>query len=354
MNDRVEDERLRRLLSDAVSKIEPTDRLDELRASVHPSPKVVPMSRSRSWYAAAGIIATAAVIGVVAYVTSVAGDQHDTVGPATDSGTALPSATIATDTAAPQPTDTASPQAAQVVPVFYLGDGPHGDVLFHQPTPVPTSVEPLATALSGLMTDPFDPDYRATWKPGWLVSAELRDGVIHVEVAAPARRPASMSPRTAYETVQSAVYSFQAATHTHARVLFSRSGKAAPTVLGVATSRPVAAGRVTDVLSLMNLTSPSLDATVYRRGRLVVTGTSNSFEASVLVRLVRTGASGDTAVRTKPGLASGAGDADRLYPWKVTLNTSTLRPGNYLVVATADDPSGQGNPPTDTRLVTLR
>ena len=35
--------------------------------SVRPSPRVVPMSRPRSWYAAAGIVATAAVIGVVAY-----------------------------------------------------------------------------------------------------------------------------------------------------------------------------------------------------------------------------------------------------------------------------------------------
>ena len=41
--------RLRRLLSDAVSDIEPRDRLAEIRASVHPDPQVVPMSRPRPW-----------------------------------------------------------------------------------------------------------------------------------------------------------------------------------------------------------------------------------------------------------------------------------------------------------------
>jgi hypothetical protein len=353
MNDRVEDERLRRLLSDAVSEIEPTDRLDELRASVHPSQKVVPMSRSRSWYAAAGIIATAAVIGVVAYVTSVAGDKNDTVGPATDSGTALPSATIATDTAAPQPTKTTAPKG-KAIPVFYLGHGPQGDVLFHQVTPVPMGVQPLDTALSGLMTDPLDPDYRAPWQPGWLVSAELKGGVIHVDVGAPEKRPTSMSTRTANEIVQSAVYTFQAATHSHANVLFERSGKTTPTVLGVPTSQPVSAARVTDVLSLVNITAPDLDGARYRRGRIVVRGTNNSFEATIVVKLVRHSASGDTTVLTRPGLASGTGDPDRLYPWKVVLDTSKLTPGHYLMVAQNDDPSGRGNPPTDTRMIVVK
>jgi hypothetical protein len=353
MNDRLEDERLRRLLSDAVCEIEPTDRLEVLRARVHPSPRVVPMSRSRSWYAATGIIATAAVIGIVAYVTSVAGNQNDTVGPATDSGTALPSATIATDTAAPQPSRTTAPKGT-AVPVFYLGHGPRGDVLFHEATPVPIGVRALDTALAGLMTDPLDPDYHAPWKPGWLISAALRDGVIHVEVGAPARRPASMPARTAYETVQSAVYSFQAATHSHAAVLFERSGRTAPTVLGVPTSQPVSAARVTDVLSLVNITAPDPDGARYHRGRLVISGTNNGFEATVSVRLVRHDPSGDTTVLSRPGMASGTGDPDRLYPWKVVLDTSGLAPGRYLVVAQNDDPSGRGNPPTDTRIIVLR
>ena len=66
-----DDDQLRRLLSDAVSDIEPQDRLAEIRASVRPDPQVVPMSRPRSWlYVVSGAVASAAVIGVIAYTTS--------------------------------------------------------------------------------------------------------------------------------------------------------------------------------------------------------------------------------------------------------------------------------------------
>ena len=66
-----DDDQLRRLLSDAVSDVEPRDRLAEIRASVHPDPQVVPMSRPRPWlYALSGAVASAAVIGVIAYTTN--------------------------------------------------------------------------------------------------------------------------------------------------------------------------------------------------------------------------------------------------------------------------------------------
>jgi hypothetical protein len=354
MNDPADHEtRLRRLLSDAVSDIEPENRLDELRAFVHPRPKVVPMSRSRSWYAAAGIVATAAVIGLVAYITSVAGNDSTNVGPATDSGTALPSAT-ATDTAAPQPTTSTTPQF-KAIDVFYLGHGPNGDVLYRQATPVSPDVKVLDSALFALEIAPDDHDYRTAWASGWLVSAKAGGGVIRVDLGnVPAQRPASMSARTAYETVQSAVYTLQAATHSHDRIRFTRGGKTVPLVLGVPTSQPVGAGRVTDVLSLINITSPPLDGLRSQGGRLVVTGLNNGFEATVVVKLVRHTASGDRTVLTKPGMASGTGDPNRLYPWKVVLDTSKLAPGSYTLVASNDNPSGKGNPPTDTRVVVLK
>ena len=73
-----DDDRLRRLLSDAVSDIEPRDRIAEIRASVHPDPQVVPMSRPRPWlYALAGAVASAAVIGVIAYTTNVLSGPDD-------------------------------------------------------------------------------------------------------------------------------------------------------------------------------------------------------------------------------------------------------------------------------------
>ena len=74
-----DDDQLRRLLSDAVSDIEPRDRIAEIRASVRPDPQVVPMSRPRPWlYALSGAVASAAVIGVIAYTTHVlSGPDHE-------------------------------------------------------------------------------------------------------------------------------------------------------------------------------------------------------------------------------------------------------------------------------------
>lgn len=355
MSDPVDHEtRLRGLLSDAVSDIEPENRLDELRASVHPSPRVVPMSRPRSWYAAAGIVATAAVIGIVAYVTSVAGDKSTDLGPATDSGTAPPSAT-ATDPAATQGPGSSTKAQTRPLAVYFLGHGPQGDVLYHETVPVSVGVKPLDVAVSALMDRPSDSDYRTGWYAGTLISASAKHGVVRVELGPiPAGRPASMSQRTAYETVQQAVYTFQDATaRLDAEVQFLRHGKPAARVLGVPTAQPVGPGRVVDVLSRINIGSPT-EAQLVQSGRLVVSGTNNDDRGRVTVRLVRKGASGEKTVLSKAGVATGFGDADRLYPWRVVLDTSTLPPGPYTVVATNDDPGGHGNPATDTRAVVLR
>jgi hypothetical protein len=348
------DDRLHRLLSDAVSDIEPADRIEELRASVRPSTKVVPMARPRSWYAVAGIVATAAVIGVIAYLTSVVGDKSTDLGPTSDGGTALPTV-VATDTAAPQSSHDHAKPVFTTVGVYFLGHGPHGDVLYRQGKLVSTDEKPLDSAVSALMTDPYDTDYRAGWSPGWLVSAELRQGVIDVELGTvPAARPAHMSARTASEVVQSAVYTLQEAARSDAKVVFLRSGQAAPTVLGVPTDRPVGAGPVSEVLSRMNITRPSVDGRPSRHGHLVVGGTNNGPGGTVVLRLVRKTASGDRTVLRRTTTARGSGDPDRLYPWRVTLDTSTLSPGSYTIVASNADPAGTGQVASDTRLVVLR
>jgi hypothetical protein len=349
-----DDDRLRGLLSDAVSDIEPENRLEELRASVHPSPRVVPMSRPRSWYAAAGIVGTAAVIGIVAYVTSVAGDKSSDLGPATDSGTTLPSAT-ATDPAATQGPGSSTKPQARPLAVYFLGHGPQGDVLYREAVPVTSGEKPLDLAVSSLMDRPTDPDYRTGWYSGTLGSASAKHGVVRVELGPiPAGRPASMSQRTAYETVQQAVYTFQGATgRRDIKVQFLRHGKPAPTVLGVPTTQPVGPGLVGDVLSKINIGTP-LDGQPVQAGRLVVSGTNNAVKGRLTIRLVRKSASGEQTVLTRSGAASGFGDPDRMYPWRVVLDASNLPPGPYTVVATNDDLGGRGSPATDTRVVVLR
>lgn len=345
------DDQLRRLLHDAVSDVEPEDRLEELHTSVRPGARVVHHLRARPWYAAAGIVA--AVICLVASITSVASNKSSEPGYGTSGGSSVPTI-IATDTAEPSPT-VGSGAPADGLLVYYLGPGPRGDVLF--PEMVPGGDRPLRTAVTALMTGPRDPDYRTEWPAGSIVRARLKHGVVQVELGAvQARRPRAMSAQTADEIVQQAIWTFRAASGSHdATVQFLRHGKPATTVLGVRADHPLEPGRVRDVLSQMSITSPEEGQDV-TPGRFVVTGTNNGPEGTVIVRLVRSSGTGDDVVLTQHGTALGWGQ-DRLYGWSVPIDTTDLSPGTYTLVASNDDLSGGGEgfgPATDTRTIVLR
>lgn len=341
---------LRGLLSDAVSDVEPADRIDQLRARVRPSPKVVPMSRSRWWYAAGGIVATAAVIGAVASSTSLMGARSSRLGTATDPATALPTI-IATDPSAPRVGAT-TPRPRRLT-IYYPGHSPRGTVLFPQQTPIATGLDPLQEAVARLMAQPYDPDYRIGWAPGWLSGAELQDGVIRVELGdVPAARPERMSARTASEVVESAVYTLEAAARSSAAVVFVRSGAPVARVLGVPTSYPLTPQRSGDVLARIAISRPVVDGRHAARGRLVVSGTDARALGGVVVRLERTTATGTKVVRTTDALSGGVADQSGRYSWRAVLETSRLRPGTYTV--TAHEDAGPAATDTDTRVVVLR
>lgn len=347
------DERLRHLLGDAVSDVEPHDRIEELRASVRPTRRGVPLASRPSWHAAAGIVATAAVIGIVAYLTAGAGDPSTDLGPAGAGDGSAPTA-IATDTAAVQPrTDDGG--AARQVTVFSLGRGSQGDMLFARTTPVTAGSVPLATAVAGLSADPPDRDHRPAWQPGWLVAAHLVDGLITVDLgSAPPDRPASMSARTAYEIVQAAVYTLQSASRSSAPVLFLRHGEAIGSVLGVAASQPFTAERAWDVVSPVAITRPSTDGRRLRVGPLVVTGLSTApGGGNVAVELIQALAGPDRVVGRRHVQVPAPTRGDGLATWRVTLDTSRLAPGRYTVRASTDGYSGETRA-SDTRVVVLR
>jgi hypothetical protein len=358
MND---DDRLRRLLSDAASEIEPRDRLHEIRASVHPDPQVVPMSRPRPWlYAFSGAVASAAVIGVIAFTThALSGPDGEGLGAAgSNSGTGSPVSPVTTATATdsealPTPSESATTAdttpAGHLMAVYYVGDGPNGAVLFREFGTAPPGVSPLDAAVQGLMTDPVDGDYRTSWAAGSLVAARLRDGLIEVSVgrAATPGRPTALSPREANETIQQAVYTLQAAVQSRAKVQFLRNGRPAARVFGVDTSHPLAQGRVLTTLSLVNISDPA-DGAVVPRGKLVVDGVNNSFEGNVVLRVERDG----HMVRQKAGI--GGFGPNKLYPWRIVLDTTSLAPGDYTLVASTDDASGQGRTYTDSKVIHLK
>ena len=85
------DDDLSRALHDAVSDIEPRDALADIRARTRPDAKVENMS-NRTWpLVLLGAVATAAVIGVVAFVGGFGGGDGEDPGPAASS--TQPSAT---------------------------------------------------------------------------------------------------------------------------------------------------------------------------------------------------------------------------------------------------------------------
>jgi hypothetical protein len=307
------------------------------------------MARHRSWYAAVGSVATAAVIGIVAYVTEVASDPGAQLGP---TGRDSPRA-IATDTAAGQ-RRTHDGDQRRTVTVYYLGRDGQGDDLVPQPTPVRPGTSAIATAVAALSTDPYDPDHRAGWQPGWLVSAQVSDGVVTLELgSAPASRPAHMSARTAYETVQAAIYTLQAAGRTGVPVRFVRHGRATSTVLGVSTAQPLTAARAWDVVSPVAITRPATERGRVHGRTLVVAGVATAPNGTTIrLELVRRTSGHARVVLRKSLRVEAPADADQPATWHTTFATARLAPGRYMLRAsTSDFPADR--PATDTRVVVL-
>jgi hypothetical protein len=372
-----DDDQLRRLLFDAVSDIEPRDRLAEIRASVHPDPQVVPMSRPRPWlYALSGAVASAAVIGVIAYATNaLSGPDGDGTGlgagVATESQSPEPASTAtATDSAAPSssPTESSTPTittGAKAYAVYYVGaNGAGKPVLFrefHRGPDLPTA-DPagkggdLLTEAVGdaVATIPLDPDYRTPWHDlatldhatyggaGGAVQIALSDTGI-------ADRPADMTAAEARAAVQQLVYTAQAALGKRVPVAFTVGRKPAgahPTLLGIDISEPIGNAPVLTTLSLVNISSPNEGAKV--GGQMTVTGVNNAFEGNVVVYLERNGK------KYLPRPAVGGMGLHKLYPWSTSFDLSTIQPGEYTLVARNGNGSGRGEPDLDTRTIEVR
>lgn len=342
-----DDARLAKLLSDAVADVEPHDALGAIRART----KEAPPMRTRSWlYAAGG--AAAAVAATVAAFTVLGDTDPDATG-ADPAASATPTQTgdpspSATDT--PSPTEPAGP--ARTVAVYYVGDAGPGPRLFREFAKVPGATV-LEAAMTGLATEPQDPDYR-TWWAGQGIARATYDGEIVSIVLTDGfdtARPADMSAAEASMAVEQAIYTAQAAVQERAPVQFRLAANPVNEVFGVPTSEPLANGPLLETLNHVSLTTPVEGQTA--GGSLEVSGVANSFEANVVVTL--TDADGDEVVPATPFTAEGY-MGPRLFPFEGTLDLSGVAPGSYLLTASTDDPSGgeEGfGPFTDTRTVVV-
>jgi hypothetical protein len=284
------DDDLRRLLDDAVSTVEPADRLAELRART-----TTTRGTGVRWGAA---LAAAAAVAVVAGVATLGGPSPDRAPTASD------------------PTTTTTPDASggQAVAAYFIGETPRGPRLFREFQAVASPVGPV-DSLELLTTGPADPDYSSDWPGGSFGALVVDDATARVELtdAAPAQ-PSDLA-------VQQLAYTLSAAAQEPLSVVLERGGS----VVAEADLEPQL-----EVLALVNLSDPSEGQVV--GDVLAVTGRASSYEANVLWTIEGTGLSGSFT-------ASGWAEP-RLFPFSGDIDVSSLDPGTYTLIVETDDPSG--------------
>lgn len=343
------DERLAALVTDSVADVEPSDALEALRA------RTAAPSR-RPWLLAAGgaMVATAAVVTAIAVLgggNPVADDPTPVPGPATQQPSGEVEPSEATDPSGPE--TPGEPTALTSVPVYFAGDTPDGVRLYREFQVVETSREPLLEATSRAVSGtPDDADYRTLWPAGSTVEDATWDGdVARVSLTdVPLDLPATMNEEDARIAVQALVYSAQAALgEGRVPVQLLVDGQPSATVLGQPTSEPLANDSVLDTLARVSITTPG-EGQVVAGDTLEVTGVGNSFEANIVVTIQpREGAE---VLEELPFTATGY-MADKLFPFEGSFDVSAYPPGEYVVVARTDDPSGNGMSHTDSKRFTV-
>jgi hypothetical protein len=301
-----------------------------------------PISRSL----ALGIAATAAAL-VLAGCGDDPSSEADDPGPTGDASLAsTPAESPTTSTSA---TDTGGPET-MAVPVYFVGDGPRGPVLFREFRAVEAD-NPLSEAAALLTAgDTLDPDYRTLFPGGSFGDITYDEAANLITAAVPddgwANPAAGMSKAEAKLAVQSLVYTLQGVVGERAPVIVTLGGE--PTSLfGIDTSGGVKDAPQLDVLNLVSITAPEEGATV--SGSFTASGIGSSFEATIPWEIRQ----GDQVV--KEGFATAEGWMDQLYPWESKVDVSDLAPGEYVFAAMTDDPSGgEGfGPSEDTKTITV-
>lgn len=306
-----DDRGLAPLLQDAVSDVEPADRLVEIRREVSERP------RHLRWYGAGGtVLAAAAAVTTILLVTGQSTPRADDPGPGP--ATSSPSA--------PPPTEA----------VYYIGDTPAGPRLFRYFQ----SPEPGQDVLDLLTQTPADPDYRTSWAPGSFAGVTF-DGPAPDQIdvtladAALRDRPAGMTEAEAALAVEQVIYTVQAAARAGERlpVQFRFDGNPIDQVLGVPTSEPLVNAPPLEVLSLMSISDPAEGLVV--SDSFVANGVANGFEGTVACRLL----DGNGVAVWEDATIAGWQEA-KLFPWELTVDLAGIPPGTYQFWCSTDDPTG--------------
>jgi hypothetical protein len=323
-----DDERIRRLLDEAVSDVEPREALD----AIHARTKVSSMQSKRSWLLGAGaaVVATAATVVAVTVLSDSPTGNGEDAAPATSASPKPDKSPTGTESSA-SPTQEAGQQA---VPVYYVGDTTRGPRLYREFHRLATS-DPLTSALEeAVSTTPDDPDYRTPWPAGTTVDeASFNGDVITVSLQGSdglRQRPSGMSKDEAAAAVEQLIYTAQAALQQgRPGVQLLIDGQRTDMVLGQPSSEPLAQGDAIDVLAQVWITEPGESAEVSTPFK--VSGLAAAFEATVLWEL----RAGDKVVAD--GFTT-AEECCTMAPY--TFTVKNVSPGDYTLVVTDNDPAG--------------
>jgi len=345
----------RDLFAEAVSDVEPTPALEQIRSRTKAT---TTMREKRPWIfgIAGAAVATAATVVAVTVLTD--------TGPAETSGpAAAPSAapTPGEDSPESEPEVTNVPTEPSgvdndvdeaVVPVYYVGATPTGLRLFREfhPTEVAEGGVLSASTEEVLSSEPFDPDYSSLWSDLEVsASSTLSGGGATIGLTSPtplASRPTGMSAGKAELAVQQLVYSATAALQRNITVKFEIDDQATDTLLGVDVSGGTGRDDEATTLAAVWVTDPQDGDEA--GSTFTVEGQGTFLEANVSWQLLDPSGS-----VVKDGFAT-AEQCCVMSPY--AFEVKNVSPGDYVLrVYSADVSGGEGNgEPEDTKRVTVR
>lgn len=336
-----DDERLRALLRDAVSDVEPRDGLGEVRRRTR-----LRRTPSRRWapilVGAGAVVATVVVASVV---VSGLGDQPGRSSRPPVAGTSQAGPTTA------------------AAGLYFVSDTATGPRLFREFQAIGIAADPeqrILLALQRLTADsgPRDPDYRTSWPADSFVAVRLETDRIVVALGSPALR--SGDPALGRLGVQQAVYTAEAALGETLPVSFERDGQPVRRVLGLEVDSLVERDRSFAITAPVNITDPAEQLAV-EDGVLRARGTMAAYVEDVAWSL--TPAGGGTAVREGTAepvdlTGSDAGATLGAPGWQTgEIDLAGLAPGDYVFAVTVTDVGQTSDRPAefgDTRTISVR
>lgn len=360
------EQRLRSLLTETAESVVPGDRLGAILAETEATDALAARRRRRGWFAVGGTaIATAAAVTAFAVLgqnpPETAPDLPSVTQP-TGTAEPTPADPTPTDDGAGEPTAPSGPESTPpadgetvAVPLYFAGETPFGPRLYREFQRVDADQRLLAAATATVSGAAADPDYRSLWPAGAEVEAVHFDGIgadgtIEVHLADQVSRPDGMTDDEAAIALEQVIYTLQGVVGERAPVWFKVDGNPTAEVLGRPTSEPLANGELMRTLALVNITSP-VEGEVVSGDTLEVTGVANSFEATVQYRLQRYEG---THIVAQSYFMTTDWMGERLFPFEGTVDISGAPPGRYILTVSTDDPSGEGNFYTDSKIIEIR